>query len=116
MCGPALGRNQGDPFQLSVEQGTYWFRGRTSRAVEDADKVVSAMIAEGDKVAVCFTVKGTHDGAFQGIPATGKRYEHSAMTVWRFVNGKIAEEWVFSNDLDIYRQLGMFKDPGSTDH
>jgi steroid delta-isomerase-like uncharacterized protein len=74
------------------------------------------MIAEGDKVAVCFTAKGTHDGAFQGIPATGKHYELAAMTVWRFVDGKIAEEWVFSNDLDLYRQLGLFKDPGSTDH
>lgn len=73
------------------------------------------MIAEGDKVAVCFTAKGTHDGAFQGIPATGKRYELSAMTVWRFLDGKIAEEWVFSNDLDLYRQLGLFKEPGSTD-
>jgi steroid delta-isomerase-like uncharacterized protein len=73
------------------------------------------MIAEGDKVAVCFTVKGTHDGAFQGVPATGKRYELSSMTVWRFVDGKIAEEWVFFNDLDLYRQLGLFKEPGSTD-
>jgi steroid delta-isomerase-like uncharacterized protein len=70
------------------------------------------MIAEGDKVAVCFTAKGTHDGAFHGIPATGKRYELSSITVWRFVHGKIAEEWVFSNDLDLYRQLGLFKEPG----
>ncbi len=45
------------------------------------------MIAEEDKVAVCFTAKGTHDGVFQGVPATGKRYELSAMTVWRFVDG-----------------------------
>jgi steroid delta-isomerase-like uncharacterized protein len=74
------------------------------------------MIAEGDKVAVCFTAKGTHDGVFQGVPATGKRYELSAMTVWRFTGGKIAEEWVFFNDLDLYRKLGLFKDPGSTDH
>jgi steroid delta-isomerase-like uncharacterized protein len=70
------------------------------------------MIAEGDKVAVCFTAKGTHDGAFQGVPATGKHFVLAAMTVWRFVDGKIAEEWVFSNDLDLYRQLGLFKDPG----
>jgi steroid delta-isomerase-like uncharacterized protein len=74
------------------------------------------MIAEGDKVAVCFTAKGTHDGAFQGVPATGKHFVLVAMTVWRFVDGKIAEEWVFANDLDLYRQLGLFKDPGSTDH
>jgi steroid delta-isomerase-like uncharacterized protein len=70
------------------------------------------MLAEGDKVAVCFTAKGTHDGPFQGVPATGKHYVLSAMTVWRFVDGKIAEEWVFSNDLDLYRQLGLFKEPG----
>jgi steroid delta-isomerase-like uncharacterized protein len=74
------------------------------------------MIAEGDKVAVCFTAKGTHDGAFEGVPATGKHFVLVAMTVWRFVDGKIAEEWLFSNDLDLYRQLGLFKDPGSTDH
>lgn len=59
---------------------------------------------------------GTHDGAFQGVPAMGKHYELAAMTVWRLVDGKIAEEWLFSNDLDLYRQLGLFKDPGSTDH
>jgi steroid delta-isomerase-like uncharacterized protein len=74
------------------------------------------MVAEGDKVAVCFTAKGTHDGAFQGVPATGKRYELSSMTVWRLVDGKIAEGRVFFNDLDLYRQLGLFKDPASTDH
>jgi len=72
------------------------------------------MIAEGDKVAVSFTAKGTNDGAFQGIHATGKHYELSAMTVWRFVDGKIAEEWVFFDELDLYRQLGLFKEPGST--
>jgi len=71
------------------------------------------MIAEGDKVAVCSTARGTHDGAFQGIPPTGKHYELSAMTVWRFVHGKIAEEWVFLNELDLYRQVGLFKEPGS---
>ncbi len=72
------------------------------------------MIAEGDKVAVCVTGKGTHAGAFRGIPATGKHYELSATTVWRFADGKISEEWVFSDDLDLYRQLGLFKEPGST--
>lgn len=74
---------------------------------------VNWMIAEGDKVAVCFTAKGTHDGVFRGIPPTGKQFEVSGMTVWRFVKGKIAEEWVFSNDFDLYRQLGLLKKPGS---
>jgi steroid delta-isomerase-like uncharacterized protein len=74
------------------------------------------MIAEGDKVAVYATAQGTHTGAFHGVPATGKRYELTTLTVWRFVDGKIAEEWVFLNELDLYRQLGMFKEAGSGDH
>lgn len=80
----------------------------------DLTFTINWMMAEGDKVAVCFTAKGTHDGAFRGIPATGKKYDVSGMTVWRFVNGKIAEEWVFSNDLDLYRQIGLLQDPTQT--
>lgn len=71
---------------------------------------INWMIAEADKVAVCFTARGTHDGAFHDIQPTGKKFEIVGMTVWRFENGKIAEEWVFSNDLDLYRQLGLFTD------
>jgi steroid delta-isomerase-like uncharacterized protein len=82
----------------------------------DLTFTVNWMIAEGDKVAVCFTSKGTHDGVFEGIPPTGKKYEVAGMTVWRFVDGKIAEEWVFVNELDLYRQLGLLKDTGSTPH
>jgi steroid delta-isomerase-like uncharacterized protein len=82
----------------------------------DLTFTINWMIAEGDKVAVCFTAKGTHDGVFRGIPPTGRKYEVSAMTVWRFVNGRIAEEWVFSNELDLYRQVGLFQDLGSSTH
>jgi steroid delta-isomerase-like uncharacterized protein len=82
----------------------------------DLSFTVNWMIAEGDKVAVCFTAKGTHDGVFQGAPPTGKKYDISGMTVWRFADGKIAEEWVFFNDLDLYRQLGLFKDAETSPH
>ena len=86
-----------------------------AQSVSSSDLTFSVnwMIAEGDKVAVCFTANGTHDGVFQGVPPTGKKYQMSGMTVWRFVKGKIAEEWVFSNDFDLYRQLGLLREPGS---
>jgi len=38
----------------------------------DLSFTVNWMIAEGDKVAVCFTAKGTNDGVFRGVPPTGK--------------------------------------------
>jgi len=102
----------------SVENLSEEMRGAKGQFDSSSDLTFTEnwMIAEGDRVAVCFTARGTHDGVFQGVPATGKRYELSAMTVWRFVGGKIAEEWVFSNDLDLYRQLGLFNEPRSTAH
>jgi steroid delta-isomerase-like uncharacterized protein len=76
-------------------------------AASDLAFKVEWMLSEGDRVAVCFTSRGTHDGPFQGVPATGKPFRSTAMTVWRFVDGRIAEEWVFSNDLELYQQLGL---------
>lgn len=89
-----------------------------SQFVSSSDLTTSVnwMMADGDKVAVCITSKGTHDGSFRGIPATGKKYEVTAMTVWRFVDGKIAEEWVFFNELDLYRNLGLFSESGPAKH
>jgi len=85
-------------------------------ASSDLTFTLNWMVAEGDKVAVCFTSRGTQDGSFSGMPATGKKYEVSAMTVWRFRDGKIAEEWVYFNELELYRQLGVIKDPGTPAH
>lgn len=50
------------------------------------------MIAEDDKVAARFTLKGTHQGVFFGIAATGKTIEVQAMNFYRFAHGKIVEE------------------------
>jgi steroid delta-isomerase-like uncharacterized protein len=76
-------------------------------ASSDLTMTVNWTVAEGDRVAVHFTSRGTHDGPFGRIPPTGKQYEVTGMTVWRFVDGLIAEEWVFFNDLDLDRQLGL---------
>lgn len=34
------------------------------------------------------------------------------MTVWRFVNGKIAEEWVFFNDLECVQSTRLAQRAG----
>ncbi len=68
---------------------------------------VNWVVAEGDRVAVSFTGRGTHDGPLGKIAATGRKFDTTGMTVWRFVDGLIAEEWVFFNDLDLLRQFGL---------
>src|SRR5579864_5074318 len=45
----------------------------------DIQWTLEEMIAEGDKVAARFTMRGTHLGAFFGVPSTGKKIEVQAM-------------------------------------
>jgi len=81
---------------------------------------VHDIFESGDKVVVRLTHRGTGAGNVRSRIGThdvsGKSVTWDAIVIFRMKNGKIAEEWVFSNDLDLYRQLGLFKDPGSTDH
>jgi len=79
--------------------------------VSDLVMTVDLMTAEGDTVAILYTGRGTNDGPYRGMPATGKKLAISGTTIYRFANGKIAEEWTTYNDLEILRQLGYFPGP-----
>jgi|SRR5208283_3669811 len=45
------------------------------------------MIAEGDQAAARFTMRGTHQGVFFGVPPTGKKIAVSAMNFYRLSGG-----------------------------
>src|SRR5438445_5984935 len=69
-----------------------WFK-MIRAAFPDGRTTIDDIIAEGDKVVVRATMKGTHKGEFMGIPATGKQVTISGIDVTRFVNGKSTEHW-----------------------
>ena len=80
------------------------------KAFPDLRISVQQMVAEGDKVAVLWTFQGTHTGSgYEGLPATGTRVEVRGMTIWRFVDGRIVEEWSSFSEtgayLDMFAQL-----------
>jgi steroid delta-isomerase-like uncharacterized protein len=66
---------------------------------------VEDLIAEGDKVAARLTARGTHQGAFRGIPPTGREVIWTGIRVFRIANGKIAEHWANWDDLSLIQQL-----------
>lgn len=67
--------------------------------------------AEGDKVALRLTFRGTHQGEFQGIPPTGKEVEWTAIVVDRIVDGKMVEHWSNTDNLGLMQQLGVIQAP-----
>jgi len=77
------------------------------KAFPDLRMTVQQMVAEGDKVAVLWTFQGTHTGSgYEGLPPTGTRVEVRGITIWRFADGRIVEEWSSFSETGAY--LDMF--------
>ena len=78
------------------------------KAFPDLRMSVQDVVAEGDKVVVLWTFRGTHTGSgYEGLPATGTPVELRGITIWRIVDGRIREEW--SNWSESGAYLGLFQ-------
>lgn len=58
-----------------------------------------------------YTLHGSHQGNFMGIPPTGKHIAVSGIEIFQFANGKAVEEWVNSDDFGLLQQLGVIPAP-----
>ena len=76
----------------------------------DATVSVDEEIAEADKVAVRWTLRGTHKGVLLGIPPTNRSVEITGITFYRIVGGKVVEETGIGNTLGLMQQLGVFRE------
>jgi predicted ester cyclase len=64
------------------------------------------MVAEGDKVAARFMMRGTHRGTFFGVPSTGKTIAVQAMNFYRPFGGQFVEERGQPDMLGSKQQIG----------
>ena len=76
-------------------------------AITDFREEVVDQIAEGDKVVTRLSGSGRHTGEVLGAVPAGKELKWSAVIISRFVDGKIAEEWVEFDALSFLQQLGV---------
>ena len=75
------------------------------RAFPDLDAHVDDLVAARDKVAIRVSFRGTHQGEFQGIPATGRKIHYVSHEFYRVENGLFAEEWICSDMASLFHQL-----------
>ena len=72
---------------------------------------VEAQVAEGDRVANQLVMRGTHQGPFQGIPATGRAVTVTGNNLMRIEAGQIQELWGYLDALGMMQQLGVIPTP-----
>ena len=82
-------------------------------AFPDVRLTVEDQVAEGDKVVTRWSGRGTHDGDFVGVPATGKQGTTTGISLERISGGKIAETWVNWDTLGLMQQLGAIPEPAT---
>lgn len=80
---------------------------RYRTAFPDLRLTTDDSLADGDKAIIRWSATGTHQGALAGIAPTGKRFEITGLTIFRFADGKIVEEWSNWDVLGMMRQLGV---------
>ena len=88
------------------KQDIQWLR----TAFPDLHLTIEDMVADGDKVWVRMTARGTNLGPLVG-PATGKLMTIAVMDVCRFENGKIVEHWGIPDRFAQMAQLGLLPQP-----
>ncbi len=78
-------------------------------AFPDWHETIEDIVAEGDKVWVRLAYTGTHTGEFMGLAPTGKKITSKAVDIYRVVNGKLAEYWNVTDNVNILKQIGAIE-------
>ncbi|MFC6232429.1 ester cyclase [Paenibacillus allorhizosphaerae] len=87
------------------KEGLKQFAGKILEAFPDKRYSVEEIIAEGEKVIVRMTVKGTHTGMFFGSAPTGHSMDVTLYRQYRIVDGKIAEHRGWIDMTTMWRQI-----------
>ena len=83
------------------------------RTFPDLALTLDDVVARGDRIAVRFTLRGTHRGRFLGAEGTDRAVEVAGVAVHRIADDQIAETWLSWDTFGLAQQLGLFLVPES---
>lgn len=99
------------PGQEQGREGLISNLARMRAAFPDLEWTIEEQIAEGDTVACYFIWRGTHQGAFLGVPPTGKRVTVRCMAFDHFVAGQCKATRMLMDIMSLMQQLGVVSSP-----
>ncbi|HSS79149.1 MAG TPA: ester cyclase [Thermoanaerobaculia bacterium] len=81
-------------------------------AFPDLRVTIHDQVAEEDRVVTRKTLAGTHNGAFLGVPATGKQVSMDVIDVLRFSGDQVTDHWAAFDQLSLLVQMGALPASG----
>jgi predicted ester cyclase len=104
--------NSVSPFPVSGVEGVKKLAVGLHAAMDLRVEILD-LIQEGDMVVAHLKFHSAHQSDFMGKPPTGQRFESQGVEVFRGKDGKLAERWVYIDQLPIMRALGVVPGPGA---
>lgn len=84
------------------------------RAVPDLAIEVKRRHVSSDCIVLEVAIRGTHLGAWRGLPATGRRLDFPLCGVYTFdADDRLAGERIYYDRATVLRQLGIFREPSA---
>ncbi len=81
------------PGQPAGVEGIEYVVSTLHTAYPDLRFTVDDLVAESDRVAIRWTMRGTNTGPMLGQPPSSEPVHQTAIVIFRIVDGKIAERW-----------------------
>jgi predicted ester cyclase len=72
---------------------------------------IEQQFSAGDRVATVSTIRGVHEGDLMGTAPTGREVAFAMITISRFEDGRIAEEWEIADTVALLAQIGALPEP-----
>jgi steroid delta-isomerase-like uncharacterized protein len=96
----------GQPEPLNIDAFRQFISGFNA-AFPDIHHTIEDLVAEGDRVIVRWTARGTNAGSFMGVPPTDKFITVTGVNIYRIAGGKFVEQWTEFDQLGMLQQMGM---------
>ena len=78
--------------------------------------IIEDIVAAKDKVICRIIIRGIYKGEIPNTPAVERDFEFSLITIMRFENGTVIEEWQEDDQLGFARQMGMELKPKDSEN
>lgn len=100
------------PEPLKGPEGYMIVLGMMRGGFSDIQWTLEETVIEDNRVATRFTLNGTHNGIFMGIPASGKRISVQATNFYEFEEQQIVKEYGQPDLLSLLIQIGALPQLG----